>query len=270
MASMLHTSQKAVRWDLLDKYQQRYGITGDDEPALRLERSIKRRKAKAHTLRRRIEELQLQLKKAQRELTAVDHEIDGSWQAAYLLVEDQIDEIRRQYGEGWSPVPIFGYRLWAIRDTGLFGYRTQWRRPSLTSTCLNNVPGEDVPHSVHRCGPPACGTYATKSLKVLREELGITEVSGYAVGVVALTGKVIEHDQGYRAAHASVAAISATVEMQYLNTNNLKVIQQFFQRPTETLDEHGTPGPPNLRRGDDYLKQWKELNDTWTWEKNSE
>ena len=266
MSSMVHTSEKAVRWDLLDKYQQRYGIASDSEPALRLERSIKRRNAKAHTLRRRIEDVQLQLKDAQRELAAVNREIEGSWQAAQLLVGEKIDEIRQQFGEGWSPVPILGFRLWAIREAGLFGYRTQWRQPKLTALCLNSVPGEDVPHSVHRCGPPACGAYATKSLEVLRDELGIKKVTEYAVGVVALTGKVIEHEHGYRAAHASVTAISATVGDQYLNTDDPIVMKKFFLQPRATLNEHGSHGPPNLKRGDDYLRQWKGHNDTWTWD----
>ena len=266
MSLMLVASEISVPWDLLNRYQQRYGIVGDSEPSLRLERSITRRTSKAHALRRRIEELEHQLTNAQRELKAVDGEIEGSWKVAHLFVEEQIDEIRRTYGEGWSPMPIFGYRLWAIRDNGLFGFRTQWSTPQLTSLCLNKVPGEDIPHSVHRCGPPACGTYATKSLTALREKLGIKEVTDYAVGVVALTGKVIEHEHGYRAARASVAAISATVGAQYLNTDDTRVIKKFFRQPDVTLNEHGIPGPPNLKRGDDYLRQWKGQNDTWTWD----
>ena len=270
MSLVPSASEISIPWDLLNKYQQRYGIAGDSEPSLRLERSIKRRTTKAHTLRRRIEELEHQLRNAHRELKAVDSEIEGSWKFAHLFVDEQIDEIRREYGEGWSPMPIFGYRLWAIRDNGLFGFRTQWHSPQLTSLCLNKVPGEDIPHSIKRCGPPACGTYATKSLTVLREELGIHEVTGYAVATVALTGKVIEHEHGYRAARASVAAISATVDAQYLNTDDTQVIKKFFRQPDVTLSEHGVHGPPNLKRGDDYLRQWKEHNNTWTWEKNSE
>ena len=253
-------------WELLHIYQQRYGIPDVPEPALRLQRTLNRRKAKAHVLHRRVDDLECQLAETRKELKAVRNEIEGTRRAGELLVEEILDRVRREHGEGWSPTPVFGFRMWVVRDNSLYGAMTRWRTPQMTSTCLNLIPGEDVPHSIRRCGPPACGIYATKSLDVLRRELGAGDTDGYVVGVAALKGKVVEHDRGYRAAQAEASAVTACFEQRHLFTDDPTVIADLFENPLSAININGSVGKPRPGQSDRYLTQWKEKQDIWTWD----
>ena len=260
------SSEIPVPWELLDTYARRYRVEIETEAGLRLERSIARRSVRAHALRRRIAVLGDELEAARRDLQTVEDEIEGSWRAAHLFVEDQIDVIRERFGETWSPMPVLGFRIWAIRGNGVFGYRTQWRSPQIVSTCLNGAPGDDIPHAWAECGPPACGTYATKDLARLRNEVGIHEADRYVAGVVALAGKVVEHEHGYRAARVEVVAATATVGSRYLDSTDLDQISSLFRDPEGTVADEGSDGPSNLERGDRFLEHWKERQGQWTWE----
>jgi hypothetical protein len=111
----------------------------------------------------------------------------------------------------WSPTAIPGYRMWEVRD-GLLGYVRQWTTPSYTAGCVRRngreVDDPHVPHTDGSCGRPPCGIYAAKHLG----DLGLTHAKVHAArrrafGLVALSGKVVEHERGYRAAHAATRAI---------------------------------------------------------------
>lgn len=270
MFRVARSAPKTDPWELLHRYQQRYGVTEDLTPALHLERTIARRRAKADALGRRADELETLLAETLQQLKAVRHEIEGSRKTAELFAEEVLDSIRREHDEGWSPIPVFGYRIWVIRNNGLYGAMTRWWAPELTSICLNQVKGDDIPHSIRRCGPPACGIYATKELDVLRKELGVGDIDGYVVGVVALEGKVVEHTRGYRAARARAAAVTSRHMGRHLQTDDRDVIDSLFADPAMTVAETGVAGRPEGGSGDRYLNQWKEENDKWTWEKRSE
>lgn len=267
---MARSESKPDPWELLLRYQERYDIPDEDSPALRLQRTLHRRKARAFSLQRRVDELESMLADTLRKLKTVEDEIEGSWRTAELYAQEMVDAIKRKEGEGWSPIPVHGYRMWVVRGNGLHGAMTRWRTPDLSSVCLNQVRGEDIPHSVRKCGPPPCGIYATKDLAVLRRELGVGDVDGYVIGVVALEGKVIEHARGYRGAKARVAAVTARFDGRFLHTDAPKAIEALFDDPGSAIKSLGEAGKPGEHQGHDYLNQWKEQNDTWTWETKSE
>jgi hypothetical protein len=254
-------------WEQLETYRERYDIEDQLGRLTSLERSITRRHARARALRRRQDELESQLETTRKELTAVESEIARSDLTGRLLVEEVLSRVKEEMGEVWSPTPILGYRLWAIDETGLRGAKVRWQRPRLGTRCLNRVPGEDVPHSTGKCGPPPCGIYVTKRLDVLRRELRVDDEPGYAVGVVAMTGKVIEHELGYRAASAEVLAIVARGESSTVATDEPARIERLFNDPKGELDAHRGA---HLRGGADrFLEQWKERRETWTWDPRS-
>lgn len=118
--------------------------------------------------------------------------------------------------------PIFGYRLWWIGSDGLLR--------SLNRAMDRVYPPRGVVEAVcgqgHREPPPVlectCGIYAWKDLPAIRAgEDGVGPRPpaiamdcvlvgprwAEAAGLVQLWGKVIEHDGGYRAERASVAAL---------------------------------------------------------------
>jgi hypothetical protein len=94
--------------------------------------------------------------------------------------------------EFWSPGPIVGWRVWTWEEGMLRGYAVGWPLPSLLAKCPTcpKIPGWD--HS--------CGIYASKQESWLRP-MGPSQV----LGTVELSGRVIEHDCGYRAERADIA-----------------------------------------------------------------
>lgn len=118
--------------------------------------------------------------------------------------------------------PILGYRLWWIGTDGLLR--------SLNRAVDQVYPPRGVVEAVcgqgHREPPPAlwctCGIYAWRDLPPVqgREDDGKARRPAIAMdcvfvgprwaeagGLVRLWGRVIEHDEGYRAERASVAAL---------------------------------------------------------------
>ncbi|MGH8915747.1 MAG: hypothetical protein ACRDZM_14675 [Acidimicrobiia bacterium] len=262
----LETLDETDPWSDLEVYRQRYDIEDELEQVRSLQRAISRRRARASALWHRFEYLESELAATRQELKAVQSEINGSLRVGALLVEEVLDRVRNEQKEGWSPTPILGFRLWAVEEAGLLGARLRWPGASMTGSCLNRVPGEDIPHSTSRCGPPACGIYATKDLALLHRELGVGEIDGFAFGVVALTGKVVEHQHGYRGAAATAIAVAARARGRHLETDDPSLITSLFDDPMAALARSGVTGAPGRGDADRYLEQWKENHDTWIWD----
>lgn len=252
-------------WAELEIYRQRYDIEDELKQVHSLERSISRRRARAHALKRRLDDLNRQLTEATAELDAIQNEITGSRRAGSLLLEEILEQVKTREGEGWSPIPVLGYRAWYVNKNSVFGAKMWWKTPSLSATCLNYVDGEDIPHSFQKCGPPACGIYAAKDLTVLRKELGL-RVMGPIVGVVALSGKVVEHDHGYRASDARVVALAGQLGDGRFATDDPTMIDEVFAAPDRTLEKLKKSAVPLPQH---YLERWKEKNESWTWDLKS-
>lgn len=124
----------------------------------------------------------------------------------------------------WSPHPLLGYRIWELKDGRLHGAWTPWETHRKTAVCLdkNSKAKGPSPHDAAACPHPPCGIYALKEprkaeavvLRTLRQSTPTT----LAIGLVAMTGRVIEHAQGYRAQHAEVIALAMVTGGQGKNT----------------------------------------------------
>lgn len=66
------------------------------------------------------------------------------------------------------------------------------------------------------------------------------------VGVVAMTGKVVEHERGYRASAATVIAVVANDGRSRLATTDPEVIEALFDDPSTTLAEAGAGNLDNI------------------------
>lgn len=226
-------------WRLLEVYRQRYRIEDRLGPLLGLEKSIRRRMLRSTGLSRTIETLETELRRVRSELQAVETEIEGSRATGALLISEILDQVREDMGEAWSPSAVRGFRVWRIEDGRVMGNQVCWPEPSLASVCLREVPGDDVPHAVDRCGPPACGIYAVKHLTMLPDEVAAGRISRSIVGVVAMSGKVVEHEQGYRGARARVVAVVANGEGKRIVTDHPETISSLFDDPLGTLSALG-------------------------------
>ena len=203
-ASPSPTDRIALLRTRFERLRRRYGAPEHTERVVRMERNIKRRKGRIRVLRQ-------QVKQAQEELGWLEAEVSGLSKGYELLLGEMIRQIEKEYiKETWSPVPVLGYRVWDLRADGLHGVKVRWTSPEMNAVCLYQGDVDDVPHSDERCGRLGCGVYAAKDIQALLKGFLSGEEQGFAVGLVALTGKVIEHERGYRAAHARVIALAAS------------------------------------------------------------
>lgn len=148
-----------------------------------------------------------------------------------FCLEDAIERTRREQAEAWSPSPILGYRLWWIEDGELCGIKMPWKERTLAATCLRRGDLGEIPHSDGSCGRLGCGVYAAKTVDPLYREFNVWSLDDFAIGLVALTGKVVEHDEGYRAAEATVVALGARLDSRVLMTNVPEMIEDVFVDP---------------------------------------
>lgn len=251
-------------WSLLEKYQERYSLSSEVPELASLRRSLYRRRARRAALNRRIRDLKAQVEEAEAQLKAVNTELLGAQKAGAALLEDVLERVRIEKGEGWSPVPVLGFRAWRLMNGLLYGAKVVWQKPEMSADCLHRVSGEDLPHSVGKCGPPSCGIYAVKDLQRLKRELGPWG-SSYVLGVVAMTGKVIEHEHGYRAARGTVVAITGKLEGNRFATDDPIEIAELFAR---TPGAAARSSDASVADTEHFLAKWKEKNEVWIWEKS--
>jgi len=140
----------------------------------------------------------------------------------------------------WSPTPVVGFRMWDLRDR-IYGSFRPWSKPEYEAVCLSPSTGTDyseVPHSDGRCGPPPCGLYCFKEAEQLLAAFGLpTGKARVVVGLVALSGKVVEHERGYRAKRAKVVAAAVVGAGRVVRVEGAERLEALFGRPQETLAE---------------------------------
>ena len=98
---------------------------------------------------------------------------------------------RRPRESHWSPEPIIGFRGWDVSEGYLVGHHGQsWKEATFLASC-----GIGHRRPEWQCN---CGVYAHKTPD---------DLHGVVVGKVAMTGIVIEHEDGYRAERARIVEL---------------------------------------------------------------
>ncbi len=179
--------------------------------AQRLEDLIVDRRIAAAALQYRIEAARLAAEDLATAMRALTAEIGGYEAGLEAILRKVLEDATGWSKPMWSPIPVFGYRLWWVTPEGLQGAtRFVWRLPHLSARCgrLAGTDDGEVPHTDGRCGRPPCGIYALKDPATLVRFAVPTSIDGpgVVIGLTALSGKVVEHDEGYRARHARVLA----------------------------------------------------------------
>lgn len=217
----------------LDLLGQRYDRSTRGPDTLdRLEMSAARDEYRAQVLRQRVVELTAEIERL--EQTSL-----GYLAGIEALLSETIDRIETEHGQGWSPTAIRGYRMWNVIDGRLCGVVEPWTTRSKVAVCLNHRPGEDIPHSDGRCGPPACGIYSTKQPETAYHQMA--RRLRWALGIVEMEGKVVEHTLGYRAQKATIAALCLVAPEGRINTAEPETIDRLLADPIGTVSRHGTP-----------------------------
>jgi hypothetical protein len=207
------------------QYRERYGqLTGSVD----FDRAESAMAVRTNRLRR----LQDEAARIKAEIASMRSEVVRIEKWVEFCLEDVIARTKEEHAEGWSPQPVLGYRLWVVRDDALYGVKMPWPGRALVATCLSRGGSDEIPHTDGRCGRLGCGVYAAKSVDPLYMGFDIEGVGNVALGLVALTGKVVEHDSGYRAAVATVVALGATLGGRLLLTSHPDQIEAVFEDPT--------------------------------------
>ncbi|MFP3881380.1 MAG: hypothetical protein ACLFRT_13375 [Actinomycetota bacterium] len=261
---MFRVGDSVDQWQRLEVYRQRYPIEDRLDTITSLEKSLNRRRMRSAALARRLADLEKQLVEVRTELAAVESEIDKSKSAGALLLEEILDQVQRDMGEAWSPTPVTGFRVWRIEDNRVKGNQLPWPTPTMASRCLRDIPGEDLPHPVDRCGPPACGVYAVKGLDMFPADVANGEIRRSVVGLVAMSGKVVEHDEGYRASSATAIAIAANDGARRLLTTNPDEIERLFENPERVLAAASPMEGPEGNETREFLESLRTKEDKWT------
>lgn len=154
-----------------------------------------------------------------------------AWGGAPLPPPAGTTRLSRALGVARRSRAVMGYRAWSIAQNRLRGARVAWPVPTVLARCLDygRRPGADpadVPHTDGSCGPPPCGIYATKDAAAALNAL--EQKGALALGVVALSGKVVEHEHGYRAAAATAVAMLVVSHGELMRFDGVEVDELFL------------------------------------------
>ena len=208
----------------LAQLEDRYGADRGDD-VIRLDQQIQRRTSKIDTLSE-------QLAQIVADLARLESERIGLLTAADLVMRDRITEIQISNDERWSPWPIQGFRMWGVTNSGLVGMFERWPTPEMEAVCSKLPLNPDVPHTDGRCREPQCGIYAAKRPEVVLES--VPPDGGWAIGLVSMSGKVVEHEFGYRAQRARVEAIVIHHEGRVLAAEEAQIVKLVFAATVPT------------------------------------
>lgn len=249
--------------DRLRELRTRYGRQNFTAPRDRLATAANRRRFQLAEVRKQIAELEQRAK-------ILEAELEGLGKGAAALVGEEIARYEQAFPEGWSPTLVLGYRMWTIERNRMVGARHVWEGPAFVATCAEYPESGEVPHTDDRCGRLGCGVYATKHLDELLD-LHVRESDRhYAAALVGLEGKVVEHDDGYRAARAIVLSLALIGARREVFTDQRQVIAAAYADPAKTLDSKWSEAlrPSVLARVKAHLKE--RMNQQWTLGNGSE
>lgn len=261
---MERTSRLAELRATVRRYQDRYGDLAGMIDLSKASTAMANRQRRYEKLAEELDRLQTQMDSMTSELRRIERWLE-------FCLEDVIDRARRDHAEGWSPTPVLGYRLWAVGDDGLHGVKMVWPGRTLEATCLSRGGTTEIPHTDGRCGRLGCGVYVAKSVNPLYTEFDVSGIGNVALGLVALTGKVVEHDDGYRGAVATVVALGASRGRHLLLTADRTRIEEVFADPTSIGRERKveTEGE-RLLEMETFVEREARRARPWTSEVNSE
>lgn len=233
--------------------RQRYGKHRSMSAGYRFEVAANRRRFQLAEIRKQIAELEQRAK-------VIEEELNGFGKGMAALVIEEIAEYEREFPEAWSPTAVFGFRIWVIDEGRLMGARQVWDSPKFTAECATHPQSDDIPHTDESCGRLGCGIYATKALGPLFD-LHVRESDrNYAAGLVALSGKVVEHDDGYRAAQAEVVSVALIGINREVFSSAPAVMKTIFRDPLPALTGSSSRSltEPILPRIEEHLSKRKE------------
>ncbi|MFP5332352.1 MAG: hypothetical protein ACLGHX_08355, partial [Acidimicrobiia bacterium] len=114
-----------------------------------------------------------------------------------------------------------------------------WPTPVKEASCSKLGANPDVPHTDARCGVPRCGIYAARTPEAAMRRR--PSEGGWAVGLIAMSGKVVEHESGFRARRAEARAVVVHHEGRVLAAEEPRMVDLAFRATIATTALLGRP-----------------------------
>lgn len=249
-----------------ERLRLKYRIAGSPPGLDRLLLTSRRKQA-------RLRDLKTRLAAIQAEVDALDVEVSGLDKTIRFFLSDVISQVEAEHGPSWSPAPMLGFRVWELRNGEFHGYRVRWEHRALSAVCGGGRNNEDVPHTDGQCANPPCGIYAAKDVDRLIS--AHTDIRSMAIGLVAMTGKVVEHEQGWRAEHVTVLALAFARDGKVFATDEPEEIEMLFQGVGHSDEWHtAAVGDPSKSPIEDtmaeYIKEQERKQTGWILESPNE
>lgn len=250
-----------------ERLRLKYRIAGSPPGLDRLLLTSRRKQA-------RLRDLKARLAVIQAEVDALDVEVVGLDKTIRFFLSDVIGQIEAEHGPSWSPVPMLGFRVWEMKNREFHGYRVRWEHRSMSAVCAGGANNEDVPHTEGQCADPPCGIYAAKDVDRLIAEHSGAGTGSMTIGLVAMSGKVVEHEEGWRAERVTVLALTFMRGDRIMATDDPDEIEFLFQGIGLSDDWHPTEDPSISTSVDDtmaaYMKEQERKQTVWILESPNE
>jgi hypothetical protein len=256
----------------LEQFRYGYGLGDHAEKIDAMSTAAASCRNRADRLRARADELLV-------EATSLEEEAHGRERILEAFLIDLLQSVEERH-RMWTPAPVLGYRMWAVRSGLLTGVVEPWPTPSLQARCAAGRGKSGLPHSDGRCGRLGCGIYAGKDIGRLLSRppglggpgrLSARSDPSLAIGLVQLSGKVIEHDLGYRAERATVVAVVANHGGRVLVTSEPDGIAALYANPLAEIERSGGGiRQPFLELAVRFLTRQAEERANWTSDNRSE
>lgn len=200
----------------------------------RLDGSIDRRT-------RRLEHINQQIDRLHEERDRVEAEILGCFTGSEALLTDLVSRMEEIEGTDWTPIPIASFTMWELSGESMDDGAVSWRGRTAVGTCGLSATG-DLPHTTKRCIRSECGIVGYRDLTMLGD---VPSEGLVGVGRLQMSGRVVEHEHGYRAELAEVVALIATDGSRWFRTRDRGQIDDFFTSPEVTFGRLSAPVPEN-------------------------
>ena len=214
---------------LRNRLQRNDGLT----ELRRLDTSIDRRV-------RHLEHINQQIERLASERDQIETEVLGCLTGSEALLSDLVGRLEEIDGHDWTPIPITSFTMWRLIDSTMHDGCVPWRTSVAVGTCHRSTESP-APHATDQCAASGCGIVAMKSAGMLD---GFDHDSMIAIGRLEMSGRVVEHEHGFRAELAEVVALIATDGQRWFRSHDRGQIEELFATPEQTFTRLSAPVPP--------------------------
>lgn len=220
---------------LKERYEQLHRVStpsDGDDVLHRLHGAVRRRRARFNALATQIQELTS-------ERDRLETEVMRCLQGIEALLANLVADLEAANGPCWSPTPVIGFTSFVAVNDQMHDGDHVWHDGTLKQSCsLQSMAG--APHESEPCVQSGCGVHVYKSFRSVPAPTGS---SLNAIGEVALYGRVVEHQEGYRGATGVVTALIAFDDSHWVRTRAENEISLLMTRPLAAFTSNSVPIP---------------------------